>query len=1213
MRHTPKVFGKRWFELHQAVLLWWANTLIGRLVLGIPLREERVRKITPELHAASHDGIHYHATVFQGKQYANRLYFALRPFWMLLHNLDTFLARTGLNYNFGFDSLTLYSPDGANAYTGNVYRNGVNETLATIRAGAGVDYWPHGAPGVLVNLSASATSNQYSMLLRSITTFKLGSLLPANGKATSVTVSAATVSIYGASKINTLGSSELAIVAATPASNTAAAVADYGQTGTTQLADNITYANFSTTGYNAFSLNAAGIASIDLTLTHARFGFRLEWDRANSFGGVWGSGKQAGFNINSQADKYPKIDLTYTVRAAPSLTGAGFGPASVGYVGGGATVGGDAVTSQRLQVSASSSFSAPLVDVTATVNISSGSPFGVTGAWANPAAGTYYARVGVENSYYNPIWSDTITFEVAVPTIDSISISQSAEHVTVTVGITDSYSHPPLVTVFIDGHAVVAEVTDRVPDAYVYVATMDVSLGQHSLQVQCNNIWAVVTSDLQYFTASYDLHESSVKVYWGDRQVKAWGFQWVDPLLPDVPSCTFSSDEEITGQVQVILRRRGYESRTYKVTRHSKQGSSWSMTCDAVEKSALNTILDLQVRGVTANDLMQQAMGNVAPAADYSLLMPQWFYGQTYNCRASELIDQLVIQSGVMAWLQAGRWAAASIDAPATAPLAWSKREPQVGYEADDTVFNRVRAHYAIAQYPVPATALTEKDAANWTGTITDVALTDNLLPAPSGAWYMLRTNGNVSRAGLSISLAPFDRFRLNWLPETATSLAIKLKQDDSNYLSYTRTFAGGTGSGFIATGSGPSGTAVYTVTATIRPVLIQGYMSQSCSVVVVLKKSGATVLTLDSVQTVGAENHWQVSIPASIYQADTITTIEMTFSGLYPVNSGYGVSCTQLLIDEYKQVATVTGTTRQINYRATLSCSMPVQSHDTYSNYEEWGFAGILGKVPTLGANEQWDLLTVGGSINCKIYDYTAVGGLRSVAKDVPVYITILGDDIWVGSHIATDPGYAGADGQIASVTGGHASAVLIKYEVASTSTLSWVIARYGWASTYNLWDAIDIPLTSFVPTGTTRTVTSIELTCANINELDALQLAASNPLDQVVEAVTGAGDILYPDEATGFNSREAAQAWADGMLARVSVARPSYTKTLPLNEDIALGEWVNCDGTPLQVRAIQGDMDSSTITVAAGADQQTLAATLHAQTKALDELKRRVWRYQY
>jgi len=955
------------------------------------------------------------------------------------------------------------------------------------------------------------------------------------------------------------------------------------------------------------------IAASDTTYESAA----LTTNPATGVAWTWADLEAAGDGIGwrtwMKGSTFPKVyQMWITVVAIPPYTDAiNVNSAGGGYAVLDCVINADASTlaKAQFQIDDANDFATPLADtglIDATEEAED--PKSMTVAWSPATAGTYYARFGARAADEASVtWTPALELTVTFPTIDSITVSQSAEHATVTVAITDSYSHPPTVTVYVDGQAVVAEVTDKTPDSYVYVAHADVSRGEHTLSVQVNNIWAVVISDEQTFTSSYDLHETSAKVYWGDKLVNAWGFQWTDVPLPDVPSCSFDSDEEITGQVQVVLRRRGYEARTYKVTRHSKSGNGWHMECDGVEKAQLNAILNLSVKGATAEELMQQAMGNIAPAADYSLLMPQWFYGQTYNCRASELVDQLLIQSGVMAWLSAGRWNAASIDAPATAPLAWGKAEPEVGYEADDTIYNRVRAHYSIAQYPVPATALTEKDAANWTGTITDVALTDNLLSAPSGAWYMLRANGNVSRTGLSIDLAPFDRFKLNWLPETATTLAIKLKQDGSNYLSYTRTFAGGQGSGFIATGASASSTALYTVTASIRPVLIQGYMTQPCSVVVVLKKSGATILTCASVQTVGAENHWQVSIPASIYQADNITTMELTFSGLYPVNSGYGVSCTQLLIDEYKQVATITGTTRQINYRATLSCSMPVQSHDVYANYEEWGFAGKLGKVPTVAEGEQWDLMMVGGSINCRIYDYTAVGGLRSVTKVVPVYVTILGDDIWVGSHIGTDPGYAGADGQIATVSGGNASAILVKFQIASTSTLSWVISRYEWASTYNLWDIIDIPLTSFAPTGTTRTVTSIELTCANINELDALQLAASNPLDQVVEAVTGAGDILYPDEATGFNSREGAQAWADGMLARVSVARPSYTKTLPMNEDVSLGEWVNCDGTPLQVRAIAGNMDAGTITVAAGADQQTLAATLQAQSKMLDELKRR------
>lgn len=914
-----------------------------------------------------------------------------------------------------------------------------------------------------------------------------------------------------------------------------------------------------------------------------------------------------------KGSSFPKVyQMWITVIAIPPYTDAiAVNSAGGGYAVCSCTINADASTlaKAQFQIDDASDFASPLADtglIDATEE--AGDSKSMTVAWAPASAGTYYARFGARASDEGSVtWSAVLTFVVMFPTIDGITTSATAEHVTITVNVTDTYSHPPTVTVYVDHRAYSAEVTDRTPPSYVYVATADVSRGEHSLSVQVNNIWAVVSSDEQTFTAAYDLNEHSAKVYWGDRLITTWGFTWTDPLLPDVPSCAFSSDEEITGQIRVVLRRRGYEERTYTVTRHSKQGSGWHMICDAAEKSQLNTILNLQVQGATANDLMQQAMGNIAPAADYATLMPQWFYGQSYQCRASELVDQLLIQSGVAAWLQAGRWNAASIDAPATIPLAWSKREPQVGYEADDTIYNRVRAHYAIAQYPVPSTALTEKDAANWTGTITDVTLTDNLLPAPSGAWYLLRGNGNVARTGLSITLAPFDRFKLNWLPETATTLAIKLKQDGSNYLSYTRTFAGSTGSGFIATGTTASSTATYTVTATIRPVTIQGYMTQPCSVVVTLKKSGATVLAFASQSTVGTENHWQVSVPASVYQADTITDIEMVFSNLYPVNSGYGVNCSRLLIDEYKQVATITGSTREITYRSTLSCSMPVQTHYTYANYEEWGFAGILGKVPTLATDEQWDVMSVSGGINCKIYDYTAAGGLRSVRKEVPVFVSIIGEDIWVGSNIATDPGYAGADGQIASVSGGSASAVLVKFLIASTSTLSWVIQPYAWSATYNLWDAIDIPLTSFTATGTTRTVTSIEFTCTGINNLDALQLVASNPIDKVVEAVSGSGDSLYPDEATGFNSLEAAQAWARGMLDRVSVARPSYVKSMPMGEDVSLGEWVTCDGTPLQIRAIQGDMDSGNITVVAGADQQTLAATLRAQSNTLDALKRR------
>lgn len=831
----------------------------------------------------------------------------------------------------------------------------------------------------------------------------------------------------------------------------------------------------------------------------------------------------------------------------------------------------------------------------------------MTLAWSPSAAGTYYA-------YFYAKASDEILPTASVPTpiivtfpvVDAISTVQDKEHVTITVDVTDTYAQPPLVTVYVDEHGTVAEVTDRIPPGYVYEVQVDVSRGQHAVYVVVNNIWAVVTSAVQTFVAAYDLNESAVKVYWGDKQLTVWGFTWTDPILPDMPSCAFSADEEVTGEVRVVLRRRGYEERFYKVTRHAKQGSAWHMSCEAKEQATLNKVLNLSVTGATTYTLMGLAMGNIAPAEDYSALMSSWMYGQVYTCRASELVEQLFVLAGVTAWLQAGRWAAASIDAPTVCPLAWSKREPQVGYEADDTIYNRVRAHYALQSYPIPATALTEKDAINWTGTITDVALTDNFLSAPSGAWYMLRADGNVARAGLSLALAPYDRLHLNWLPETASSITIKLKQDASNYLTYSREFAGNKGSGFIATGASATSTATYTVTATVRPVMIQAYMTAPCSVAVALVKNGSTVWSQDVLPTVGAENHWQAPVPASIYQAFEIDSIVFTFSNLYPVNAGYGVNCLQLKIDQYTTVATVTGTTRSVTSRHDVSCRLAIQTHYE-GDPEEWGFASIIAKVPEVDADEQWDLMMVSGHLTCDIYDYTSPTGYRSVTREVALSVSVQGDDIWVGANIQTDAGHAGADGQIARVTGGGATGVLVTFTTVSTSTLSWVVQPYAWSTTYNLWDAIDIPLASFAATGTPRTITSIELTCTSINELDALQLVASNPEDKVVEAVTGAGDNLYPDEGTGFNSLEAAQAWAWGMLARVSVARPAYTKTLPMSEDISLGEWVNCDGVPLQIRAIQGDMDSASITVAAGADQQTLAATLRAQSKALDELKRR------
>lgn len=190
---------------------------------------------------------------------------------------------------------------------GHVRRHGVDETLATIRAGAGTNQNSTSATQQVAQLTASTTSNQFERLVRGIFLFDTSSI------GASDTVTSATLSIYGAAKAAGLGSTglDLDIVTSNPASNTALAGSDYANLGGTPLAS-VAYASYSNSAYNDFSLAPADVTKAGIS----KFGCRLSWDVDNSFGGSWSSGASTYFSCQnadqSGTTQDPKLTVIYT-------------------------------------------------------------------------------------------------------------------------------------------------------------------------------------------------------------------------------------------------------------------------------------------------------------------------------------------------------------------------------------------------------------------------------------------------------------------------------------------------------------------------------------------------------------------------------------------------------------------------------------------------------------------------------------------------------------------------------------------------------------------------------------------------------------------------------------------------------------------------------------------------------------------------------------
>lgn len=177
---------------------------------------------------------------------------------------------------------------GGASVDGHVRRSGVDQTFSAIRTGTGSSHSDGVANENAAQLTASTTSEQYSAMRRSIITAST------SGVPATDTVSSFTLSLYGSSKSNGLGSPALDVVTANPASYNDLVNGDYAYTlfGETALGS-VAYADFSTSGYNDIACAPSVIAKEGVT----KLGLRLSWDTQNSFGGSWVSEAASSFQI----------------------------------------------------------------------------------------------------------------------------------------------------------------------------------------------------------------------------------------------------------------------------------------------------------------------------------------------------------------------------------------------------------------------------------------------------------------------------------------------------------------------------------------------------------------------------------------------------------------------------------------------------------------------------------------------------------------------------------------------------------------------------------------------------------------------------------------------------------------------------------------------------------------------------------------------------
>jgi len=311
------VFDRKWFKEHQEVLLFLCNNFILKYWFRWILRihkdisfKTKIYKLEPNAFTWQTGKENEYSTDFRTKaKFSNRLFYAFKPLWYTLHYFDNLFIYYGLELSFGFDTLTVY-PDAHTETTscdGQTSRN-ADGVWSAIRGGNGDSYSDDGYDAnawLLCGYSAGV----WDMISRILLFYDTSSLDD------SANISAATLSVGGYTKMNTLSWADYALnVYGTNSTNTTGlSNSDYQSCLSSAFATAITYAGFTISGYNNFTLNASGLSNISKTGL-SRFSLRSTYDADNTEP-TFGNGEVGRFRIETAelATNAPKLVVTYTL------------------------------------------------------------------------------------------------------------------------------------------------------------------------------------------------------------------------------------------------------------------------------------------------------------------------------------------------------------------------------------------------------------------------------------------------------------------------------------------------------------------------------------------------------------------------------------------------------------------------------------------------------------------------------------------------------------------------------------------------------------------------------------------------------------------------------------------------------------------------------------------------------------------------------------
>jgi len=199
---------------------------------------------------------------------------------------------------------------------GDVTRGGPGEAWNTIQGAATGVAAASNAGDIESGWGTAGGANTWGMLVRGFLLFDT-SVIP-----DTATVISATVRVFGTTKQDERPWGDLTwnVYSSGPATNTTLVIADYNKVGTTPFATPITYAAYDDGGWNTFTLNAAGLAAIDVA-SITRFGTREATYDAPDIVPTWSASDVARIIFQS-ADGANAPELVVVFQEA-SVTAAG--------------------------------------------------------------------------------------------------------------------------------------------------------------------------------------------------------------------------------------------------------------------------------------------------------------------------------------------------------------------------------------------------------------------------------------------------------------------------------------------------------------------------------------------------------------------------------------------------------------------------------------------------------------------------------------------------------------------------------------------------------------------------------------------------------------------------------------------------------------------------------------------------------------------------